>query len=228
VSTKYAKTLLATPIRGNQTQTLYTAGIMQSAGLYGGWLPLAGQSDIYVARNVLVNEFYNRKEFDTLVWVDSDIGFTRKDLQTLIDTVEPVVSGLYTDKCQPPMPFCRGNDGMSIPLDEIPKDGMIPARFYPGGFLKIEREVLQTIIDQNLVQTYGKGKFHHFYNGRIALDNLLSEDYSFCELAREAGFQGWIHCGIRLSHDGRTLDTPPPAPPQDSITPDSAKTTCAT
>jgi len=83
---------------------------MQATGLHGGWLPLAGQSDIYVARNVLVNEFLSR-DFDTLVCIDSDIGFTRQDLQNLIDTEEPFVSGLYTDKCQPPMPFCRDNNG---------------------------------------------------------------------------------------------------------------------
>lgn len=217
MSNKYAKTLIVTPVRGNVVQTLYCAGLMQSAGLHGGWLPMAGQSDIYVARNVLANEFVRRKNFDTLVWIDSDIGFTRQDLQTIIDCEEPLVSGLYTDKCQPPMPFCRGNDGMQIPLDQIPKQGMIQARFLPGGFLKVERSVYEAIIDQNLAQPYGAGNFYHFYNGRIALDNLLSEDFSFSDLAREAGIQGWIHCGVRLSHDGRTLDPQPPMPKQDTI-----------
>lgn len=219
MSAKYPKVLITTPIRGNVTQTLYTAGLLQSGGLHGGWLPLAGQSDIYVARNVLANEFLRRTEFDTMVCIDSDIGFTRTDLQNLIDTTEPIVSGLYTDKCQPPMPFCRDNSGMQVPLDEIPTEGMLKARFMPGGFLKVEREVLQTIIDKKLVPTYGAGKFHQFYNGRIALDNLLSEDYSFCEVVREAGFQGWIHCGVRLSHDGRTLDPQSPQPKTDTITP---------
>jgi len=206
------KILICTPIRGNQTQTLYTAGLLQSAGLHGGWLPLAGQSDIYVARNVLANEFLKRTEFDTMISIDSDIGFSRQNLQDLIETTEPFVSGLYTDKCQPPMPFCRDNDGMTVPLENIPAEGMLKARFMPGGFLKIDRIVFETIIAKGLVAQYGGGKFHHFYNGKIVIDNLLSEDYSFCELVREAGIQGWINCGIRLSHDGRTLD-PQPGPP---------------
>lgn len=205
----YQKVLIATPIRGNSCITLYSAGMMMSAGLHGGWLPLAGQSDIYVARNVLANEFLNRKEFDTLVWIDSDIGFTRADLQALVDTTEPMVSGLYTDKCQPPMPFCRGEDGMTVPLQDIPKEGLLKARFVPGGFLKVDRSVYEAIIAKGNCDIYGAGRFHHFYNGRIALDNLLSEDYSFCEVAREAGIQPWINCGIRLSHDGRTLDPQP-------------------
>lgn len=214
----YSKVLIATPIRGNQTVTLYTAGIIQSTGLHGGWLPLAGQSDIYVARNVLANEFMRRTEFDTLVGIDSDIGFTRADLQNLIDTEELFVSGLYTDKCQPPMPFCRDVNGISVPLEDIPKQGLLKARFVPGGFFKIERSALQAIIDQKLVPSYGKGTFHHFYNGRIVFDNLLSEDYSFSDLVYSAGIQPWINCGIRLNHDGRTLDPQAPQPKTDTIT----------
>jgi hypothetical protein len=213
----YSKVLLATPIRGNQTVTLYTAGVIQATGLHGGWLPLAGQSDIYVARNVLVNEFLNR-DFDTLICVDSDIGFTRDDLKNLIDTEEPFVSGLYTDKCQPPMPFCRDNNGMNVPLEDIPKQGLLKARFVPGGFVKIERIVLQTLIDKKMVAPYGGGKFHQFFFGRIVLDNLLSEDYSFSDLVWSAGIQPWINCGIRLNHDGRTLDPQAPQIKTDTIT----------
>lgn len=218
----YSKVLIGTPIRGNQTVTLYTAGVLQSTGLHGGWLPLAGQSDIYVARNVLANEFLKRKEFDTLVWIDSDIGFTRTDLQNLIDTEESFVSGLYTDKCQPPMPFCRGENGITVPLEDIPKQGLLKARFVPGGFLKVERSVLETLIEKKAVATYGGGQMHHFYNGRIVMDNLLSEDYSFSDLVWSAGIQPWINCGIRLNHDGRTLDPQPPQMKTDTITTESA------
>jgi hypothetical protein len=215
--TDYSKVLITTPIRGNTTMTLYTAGLLQSTGLHGGWLPMAGQSDIYVARNVLANEFLRRKEFDTMVCIDSDIGFSRDQLKALIDSDEPMVSGLYTDKCQPPMPFCRDNDGIPQSLDQIPTQGMLPARFVPGGFLKIERIVFETLIAKSLVTPYGKGTFYHFFFGRIALDNLLSEDYSFSDLVYSAGIQPWINCGIRLNHDGRTLDAQPPQPKTDTI-----------
>lgn len=208
----FNKVLIATPIRGNQTVTLYTAGMMQCIGLHGGWLPMAGQSDIYVARNVLANEFVKRKEFDTLVWIDSDIGFTRDHLKNLIESDEPMVSGLYTDKCQPPVAFCRDNNGRALPIEEIPVEGMLPARFVPGGFLKVDRIVYEKLIEAGLAPTYGNGQFNHFYYGRIALDNLLSEDYSFSDLAYSVGIQPWINCGIRLNHDGRTVDPQPPNP----------------
>jgi hypothetical protein len=214
----YSKVLIATPIRGNQTVTLYTAGLMQSQGLHGGWLPMAGQSDIYVARNVLVNEFLRRPQFDTLICIDSDIGFTRQHLQDLIHTDELMVSGLYTDKCQPPVPFCRNNEGRQLDLDEIPKEGMLEARFVPGGFLKIEREVFKALDAAKnedgtpLIKRYGQGLFGHYFFGMIALDNLLSEDYSFSNLVYSVGIQPWINCGIRLNHDGRTCDPQAPNP----------------
>jgi hypothetical protein len=221
----YSKVLLATPIRGNQTVTLYTAGILQSVGLHGGWLPMAGQSDIYVARNVLANEFYRRKEFDTLIFIDSDIGFTRQHLKDLIDSDEPFVSGLYTDKCQPPVPFCRDINGTNIPLNEIPTEGMLKARFVPGGFLKVERIVLETIIEKKMAVPYGNGNYHQFFFGKVVMDNLLSEDYSFSNLVYEAGIQPWINCGIRLNHDGRTLDPQPPTPQNNPSPPFGEKTT---
>jgi hypothetical protein len=205
MSKDYSKVLIATPIRGNQCITLYTAGIVQSIGLHGGWLPMAGQSDIYVARNVLANEFLQKTQFETAVFIDSDIGFTRQNLQELIDSDEPFVSGLYTDKCQPPMPFCRDENGAQMPLNEIPEQGMIKARFVPGGFLKIDRSVFEAVIASGKCAIYGAGKYHHFYNGRIMFDNLLSEDYSFSDLVYSVGIQPWINCGVRLSHDGRTL-----------------------
>lgn len=252
----YSKVLLATPIRGNVTVTLYTAGIVQSSGMHGGWLPMAGQSDIYVARNVLANEFLRRKEFDTLIFIDSDIGFSRDHLKALIDSDEPMVSGLYTDKCQPPVPFCRDNNGIQLPLDQIPAEGMLPARFVPGGFLKVERIVFETLIAKRkdprypkevlekicaeieasdlskdskaflkadlyssdpLVTPYGGKNFHQFYFGRVVMDNLLSEDYSFSDLVYQAGIQPWMNCGIRVNHDGRTLDAQPPPPKTDTI-----------
>jgi hypothetical protein len=176
---------------------------MMISGLYGGWVPLSGQSDIHHARNTLANSFLQNPQFNTLVWIDSDIGFTRENFAALLSSTEPMVSGLYTDKAQPPMPHCRDDTGQPVPLKEIPEQGMLRMRFLPGGFLKVTREVFEVIVEKKLVPTYHQGKFHQFYNGRIFNDLLMSEDYSFSDLACAAGVQPWMDCGIRLDHDGR-------------------------
>lgn len=210
--TDYSKVLIVTPCRDGKFHATYGSGILLSAGIHGGWLPMAGQSDIYVARNTLANHFLQQKQFDTLMWIDSDIGFTRENLKQVLDSTEHVVSGLYTDKQQPPRPFCRDNDGVAVPDNEIPPVGMIQTSFLPGGFLKVDRIVYETIVEKGLAPSYGGindlPTFWQFYNGRIFKGNLLSEDYSFSCLVREAGFQAWLDCGVRLNHDGRTYDQP--------------------
>lgn len=197
----YSKVMIATPMRGSQVQ--YCVGLMMVGGLYGSWTPLIGQSDIHMARDTLANGFFNDKRFDTLVWIDSDIGFTRQNFIDLLDTTEPIVSGLYTTKSSPPVPHCLDADAKPVPLADIPAQGMLRTRFVAGGFLKVERCVLQAIVDQKLVRSCLKDAFHVFYERRIFNDLLLSEDYSFSDIAYEAGFPSWIDCGIRLEHDGR-------------------------
>ena len=210
--TDYKKVLIATPCRDGKFHAQYMNGFVQSAGLHNGWLPMAGQSDIYVARNTIANQFLQQKAYDTIVWIDSDIGFSRENLKQLLDSTEHIVSGLYTDKCQPPRPFCRDTEGKPFPDEDIPPIGMLETGFTPGGFLKVDRIVYETIIAKGLAPEYGGinglPTFWQFYNGKIFNRNLLSEDYSFSALAREAGFPTWIDCGIRLIHDGRTYDQP--------------------
>jgi hypothetical protein len=197
----YEKVMIATPLRDSQVQ--YCVGLMMSAGLYGSWTPLIGQSDIHMARDTLANGFYHAKQFDTLLWIDSDIGFTRENVIDILNTTEPLVSGLYTTKGLPPVPHCLMEDTKPMPLKDIPDQGMLRTRFVAGGFLKVEREVLQAIVDKKLVRTCLNNEFHVFYERRIFNDLLLSEDYSFSDIAYEAGYQSWIDCGIRLEHDGR-------------------------
>lgn len=197
--------MVATPMRAASAYTMYTVGMLHTNGLHGAWLPLTGQSDVYVARNVLVNEFLAQKRFQTLVFIDSDIGFTRSHFEALLEADAPIVSGLYPDRSKQPQPLIRDDFGKAIPLSAFRPGELTPAYLVPSGFLKIERKVFETIIEKKLVPAYGRGTKHQFYNGRILFDELASEDYSFCDIVREAGFTPLVHGSIRLDHDGRTF-----------------------
>lgn len=192
--------LIATPVRGRATDFEYTVGLMHSAGLYGGWMPMGGQSDIYVARNGLVSEFMKMKH-DQLVFIDSDIGFTRTDLQDLVTSPAPLVSGLYAGKDNAMKP-------VYVPLEKdapLPKEGLIDAKYVPCGFLCIHRSVFEAI--KPLVAEYGppEAPIWQFFNGMIEERMLLSEDYSFCVNARKAGIVPKVNCKIRVKHDGRSI-----------------------
>jgi hypothetical protein len=204
--------LICTPVRDGRFHAGYVAGMMQSNGLHSGWTPKSGQSDIYMARNELMNHFYANKCYQTMVGIDSDIGFTRADLENLIASDGQLVSGIYTDKMQPPMPFCRDEKGENVPHKDIPPQGMIRSLLVPGGFFKLERSALDTVVERKLVRAYGtkEQRLYAFYATRFYEapegDHMVSEDYSLSLLLMHAGIMPWTNCGIRVNHDGRTWD----------------------
>ena len=197
--------LIATPTRGRSMDIEYCVGMMTSASKHhAAWMPMGGQSDIYVARNSLINNFWHKKEHTTLIFIDSDIGFTQENFRDLIETPYPFVGGLYCDKGDNKKPVVVA-DGIETVAD-LP-DATIPVKYLPMGFTKIHRSVLEALVDQKLVPAYGPEdqRQYQFFNGAIENDYLLSEDFSFCYLARQAGITPMANCKIRVKHDGRSL-----------------------
>lgn len=193
---------LLTPSRGSQNHTAYTSGVLNSFGVYGCWVPLVGQSDIYVARNVLANWFHAESGMDSMVFIDSDIGFEREDLQRLLAHPEPIVAGVYPGRAQISADLCRNADRTIPNIDQIRAVELFPVRLAPTGFMKIDRIVFDTIVSRGLTPSYGKGTKHHFFQSAIIDDELASEDFAFCELVNAAGFQIFADGRINLNHDG--------------------------
>lgn len=198
------RVMLATPAYG-KFSGCYTVGLMGSIGLYNAWLPHYGQADIYVARNALANTFMAQTDFETLLMVDSDIGFSRDDLQMLIESDADFVSGMYPTKGTAGEWMFRELNGEKPNTATIPLTGLRKVKWLATGFLKINRCVFQALIDSKQCASYGGGKCHQFFQGVIADDFLLSEDYSFAELVRRAGVEAFINCGISLEHEGSKL-----------------------
>lgn len=206
--------MILTPMRGRSATGDYVVGLMQSSGAHSGWMPMFGQSDVYVARNTLLNQWYKTTEEDSCVFVDSDIGFSREQFQALVDTPGDLVSGLYPGKADESEWIFRDEDMEIVPFTAIPKKGMLLSAT-PGkglllgcGFLKVTRNCLDMMVAKGNVVPYGitegQKPNHQFFRGIVHRNNLLSEDYSFSVLAIEAGIQPAINCGIRLTHEGRT------------------------
>lgn len=196
--------MLATPAYA-KFSGCYVVGLMASIGVYKAWLPHYGQADIYVCRNALVNTFMSQSDFDTLVMVDSDIGFTKENLQDLIASPHSFVSGLYPTKGTNPEWLFRELSGDKPKLEDIPDRGMREVKWIATGFVKIHRSALQTLIDSEQCPTYGGGRCHQFFQGVIADDHLLSEDYSFAEMMRRAGVKSYVNCAVSLEHEGSKL-----------------------
>lgn len=198
------KVLLATPLIDGRGDREFINGLLQSQGLYYAWACVEGQSHISLARDLLAGQFLD-STCDTLVFVDGDIGFTREDLETLLQAQRPLVSGMYARKFKDGPWLYRPETPPASPDPAI--DGLLPVRGVPTGFLRIERVVFQRLIDSQLCPAYSMNgqKLHHFFQSGLRDGSFLSEDYFFSELARSAGFQPYIHPRIRLKHVGRAI-----------------------
>lgn len=200
-----AKVMLATPAY-SKFSGCYVVGLMGSIGIFNAWLPHYGQADIYVARNALVNTFMAQTDFETLIMVDSDIGFSRDNLQQLIESKGDFVSGLYPTKGSAPEWMFRELNGEKPIPATVPESGLREVKWLATGFLKINRCVFEALIKSGQVAEYGQGKCHQFFQGVVADDFLLLEDYSFSELVRRTGkFKAYVDCGIALEHEGSRI-----------------------
>jgi hypothetical protein len=197
--------LIATPTRARSMDMEYMVGLMHSQGIYAKWMPMGGQTDVYIARNILLNNFRREPgDFDQLVYIDSDIGFTRDDLVKLVTCGAHFVCGVYTDKGPGRNPVFFPMEG-SYTRETLPKEGLLRAKYIPAGFTCIHRSVLQKMIDAKIPEPYGpmdNPNYRFFYGPLIEDRNLLSEDYSLSKMVRQVGVQPYLHCGIRLKHDG--------------------------
>lgn len=167
-----------------------------------------GQSDISTARSFLASNAL-KEGYGAVMWIDSDIVFNPDDVLKLWKHNLPIVGGIYAKKVIPavfammPLPndghFVFGKDGG---LKEVQRLGT--------GFLMIRRQVFERVAQHYRMPMCGGKKDKHFLpyfdhlvmpdaNGEL---NHLSEDYSFCERARAAGFKIMADTTIRLGHLG--------------------------
>jgi len=195
------KALIATPLLDGRAGREFINGLLQCHGLYYAWACIEGQANISLARDMLAAQFL-ASDCTSLVFIDGDIGFGRKDLQALIDAPQPLIGGLCPRKCVE-------LDWACVPLDDqpLPADVCAPieVRHTATGFLRIDRRVFTDLIAAGR-PTYpdGEGRtMHHFFGSAVVDGAFLSEDYFFCELAARTGYAVHVHPGIRLRHVGR-------------------------
>ncbi len=86
------------------------------------------------------------------------------------------------------------------------------------GFMMIKREVFTTIMDKNPQLKYkpdlrtgieGSDNAYDFfpvgiYKEKDGVNRFLSEDYYFCRLAEECGFEIWTDLSTPINHLGST------------------------
>lgn len=200
--------VIATP--GNNYTAAYVDSLLETVEfLHGEWksykllnnyssfVPSAREMTATgtVGQNWETNEIGSGEfTYDQIFWIDSDISWSVSDFERLYRSERDIVSGLYgvggggrvaAMRLEGGTP--QGMDILEFMLDdcevEVDGVGFGFVRMKSGVFEKVSRpwfEILKVPVEMRMVN--------------------LSEDYSFCRKAQEAGFQIWVDPRVMVRH----------------------------
>jgi hypothetical protein len=168
-----------------------------------------GCSAIDVARNEMISDALHDGA-QSMLFIDSDIGFDPADALRLFARPEPVISGVYAKKGMRELASVFA-DGIKEVLFGPEAPAPYPLRYAATGFLRIQASVLRRMVDelklplcnthwgrglwpffQPEVVPHGPGKFHY-----------LGEDWAFSYRLSQIGITPLADTSIRLWHWGR-------------------------
>lgn len=191
-----------------------------------GYYPQTGDALIERARGISATYFLRKTDYDVHLSIDSDImGFSLEDTQKMCELAmeHDIVAGVYVCRSAArTFPATFYEDGVRVfhAFEHEP----VPVKWAATGFMAVHRRVFEKLREnQTLLHASEEDRaFYNFY-GCIEYEDedtgepiLLSEDYAFCQRAKEAGFGCYIDPAIRLGHIGqyvyRLEDTAQPQP----------------
>jgi GT2 family glycosyltransferase len=166
----------------------------------------AAQSGVNIngARNTIMWQFLNQCNDPYLLWTDSDIAWTPDDIQTLIDSDKPIVSGLYysvDEKAElfPVVTLDNTDPKHRASLDwinEVVDNGGIAQVEGCGmGFCLIKREVVEKLGVKDHLWPFAETEVKK--KGKVV---LYGEDTTFCQRARVMGFKTHVNVMARVGH----------------------------
>ena len=175
-----------------------------------------GMSLLPIARNYTANSFL-KSDCDDLLLIDDDMSWDAWDVIKLMASPQEIIAGIGKRKDLRPDSdinawcFCLNDD--FHPADELKVDefGAVRVARVGTAFLRIRRSALEKIaantpdLKRRCVSL--KGDITDYYHKFFAITDIseieAGEDFSFCNLWRDAGGEVWIDPSIRLVHWGR-------------------------
>jgi len=199
---------------GNQIISAHTAGnlysiaqLLTASGIRSQFMWMS-MSDIIDSRNVSITKFYDEfPQCSHFLSLDNDMHFTPQLIIDMFKAGKDVTGIAYAKREYPLSVILR-------PLNDDNKviDGFLEVSGVGGGVLLVKRDVVSKIMkkfpevnDCNDVGTMGKTGITRVIR---AFDRLeaggvrLSEDFAFCERARQAGCEVWANVSHAIGHVG--------------------------
>lgn len=173
------------------------------------WRPIHGDALIERSRSRAATEFL-ATDAEVFVSVDTDIRFDWTDLVQIAEQAVEygIVVGAYTTR-SPLRTFLTSQVHPHQPIEFATDPTPVEIQWGATGFMAVHRRVFEAVAmrqDQPLCHAGEPLAHRPFFlpfvvetpNGPI----LLSEDYAFCERARQEGFPTYLNPAVRLGHVG--------------------------
>lgn len=133
------------------------------------------------------------RKYDYVFNVDSDIVLPNDALSKLIQADKDIVSGLYIQRKPGQHILEVYGEAGNIPIEELQGKGLVPILACGFGCCLVKQKVFTNM------------SYPHFkYTSALDHSNTISEDWYFCNKARDHGFSTWVDETIRCTHIGDT------------------------
>ena len=172
--------------------------------------PIAGP-DVY--RSLAATLFLKSEEFDAILFVDDDVIFDPRDIQKLSQHIKDgkdIVGACYATKGDDPQIASRFYDGQTIEFNEQAKP--VEIMYLNGGCIMASRKVFEKLSNKlDFCNSKEKTGFYPFFMPYVKRNSnglfkkyteYLTEDFAFCDRAKDSGFKIWLDPSIRLAHIG--------------------------
>lgn len=212
------KAFIAIPSYGGQIEIAGMRSLMFDVMhlVQAGWemqiFEELGHADVYSLRAQLCMHFLDTDATD-LVMIDNDLSWEAGSLVRLLSHEVDVVGGSYPKRKDPITFMFRSAEFEKTGiLRGHAQTGMIPVDGLPGGFMRIQRHVIEKLHDKHrdeleVIDPHSpQGKtvrifdpyFYDAPDGR----HVLSEDYAFCQRWRDMDGMIWMDSKIAMAHHG--------------------------
>jgi hypothetical protein len=171
-----------------------------------------GDSAITRARNAIAADFLE-SDCDKLLFIDSDLIFSPRDVEKITSHDLPIVGGCYPLKHEGMLNWC-GNPliGVEAPVES---NGLQEVRYIGTGFMCIDRSVFVQMSKLDEVEKYvtdrepRREEFDFFRMGpRKSQDphlRYLTEDWFFCQRWLDMGGRVFADTHVELGHVGQAV-----------------------
>jgi hypothetical protein len=155
---------------------------------------ISGEAIVQSARNKLFFNAYH-KDYDCVVWIDSDIEWNPQDLLKLIKNPLDVVGATYRRKTIKELYVAKISNLITGDIIEVEGIGF--------GFLKMSRKVIDALWNTNESYEDDRSMCKNVFEVTVSNGQMYSEDYVACKKIKDLGFNVYLDKTIDLSHTSK-------------------------